>query len=228
MTQSIDVVIVGLGGVGTILAERLCRFLNFSQDYKSSILLIDGDKYEPKNYERQEFIGIGNKAETKAHELASRFKDIEFDVFDAYINEDNVQDVIGENTVVFICVDNHKSRMVINNYCKTLNDVTVVSGGNELTDGNAQLYVRKGGKDLTPDLCAYHPEIANPEDKLPDEMSCEELSVSEPQLYFTNLGVATLMCWLFYNSVVKGQHERSEVYFDILSMNSNSKIRIVK
>ena len=228
MTQSIDVVIVGLGGVGTILAERLCRFLNFSQDYKSSILLIDGDKYEPKNYERQEFIGIGNKAETKAHELASRFKDIEFDVFDAYINEDNVQDVIGENTVVFICVDNHKSRMVINNYCKTLNDVTVVSGGNELTDGNAQLYVRKGGKDLTPDLCAYHPEIANPEDKLPDEMSCEELSVSEPQLYFTNLGVATLMCWLFYNSVVKGQHDRSEVYFDILSMNSNSKIRIVK
>lgn len=228
MTQSIDVVIVGLGGVGTILAERLCRFLNFSQDYKSSILLIDGDKYEPKNYERQEFIGIGNKAETKAHELASRFKDIDFDVFDAYINEDNVQDVIGENTVVFICVDNHKSRMVINNYCKTLNDVTVVSGGNELTDGNAQLYVRKGGKDLTPDLCAYHPEIANPEDKLPDEMSCEELSVSEPQLYFTNLGVATLMCWLFYNSVVKGQHDRSEVYFDILSMNSNSKIRIVK
>lgn len=228
MTQSIDVVIIGLGGVGTILAERLCRFLNFSQDYKSSILLVDGDKYEPKNYERQEFVGIGNKAETKAHELASRFTDIDFDVFDAYINEDNVQDVIHENTIVFICVDNHKSRMVINNYCKTLKDVTVISGGNELTDGNAQLYVRKEGSDLTPDLCAYHPEIANPEDKLPDEMSCEELSVSEPQLYFTNLGVATLMCWLFYNSVVKGQHDRSEVYFDILSMNSNSKIRIVK
>ena len=228
MTQSINIAIVGLGGVGSILAERLCRFLNFSQDYKSLILLVDGDKYEPKNYERQEFIGIGNKAETKAHELASRFPKIEFDVFDAYINEDNIQDVISEDTVVFICVDNHKSRMVINNYCKTLNNVTIISGGNELTDGNAQLYVRKGGKDLTPDLCAYHPEIANPEDKLPDEMSCEELSVSEPQLYFTNLGVATLMCWLFYNSVVKGQHERSEVYFDILSMNSNSKIRIVK
>ena len=94
MTQSIDITIVGLGGVGSILAERLCRFLNFSQDYESSILLVDGDKYEPKNYERQEFVGIGNKAETKAHELASRFSNIEFDVFDSYINEDNVQDVI--------------------------------------------------------------------------------------------------------------------------------------
>lgn len=228
MTQSIDIAVIGLGGVGSILAERLCRFLNFSQDYESSILLVDGDDYEPKNYERQEFSGIGNKAETKAHELASRFSNIEFDVCDAYINADNVQDVITEGTVVFICVDNHKSRMIINNYCSTLKDVTVISGGNELTDGNAQLYVRKGGIDLTPDLCAYHPEIANPEDKLPDEMSCEELSQSEPQLYFTNLGVATLMCWLFYNSVVKNQHDRSEVYFDILSMNSNSKIRIVK
>lgn len=228
MTQSINVAIIGLGGVGTILVERLCRFLNFSRDYDTHVLLVDGDKYEPKNYERQEFTSIGNKAETKAHELAVKFRDIEFDVFDAYINESNVGDVITENTIVFICVDNHKSRMIINNYCNTLNDVIVISGGNELTDGNAQLYVRKGGKDLTPDLCAYHPEIANPDDKLPEELSCEELSQSEPQLYFTNLGVATLMCWLFYNAVVKEDYEKSEVYFDILSMNANAKIRIVK
>jgi len=228
MAQGINITIIGLGGVGTILAERLCRYLNFSQDYESSILLADGDQYEMKNFARQEFSGMGNKAETKANELAMKFSNITFDVFDAYINEANVAQVIKENTIVFICVDNHKSRMIINNYCKNLNDVTIVSGGNELTDGNAQLYVRKGGVDLTPDLCAYHPEIANPDDKLPDEMSCEELSQSEPQLYFTNLGVATLMCWLFYNSVVKDQHDRSEVYFDILSMNSNSKIRIVK
>lgn len=225
MTQSINAVIIGLGGVGTILAERLCRFLNFSRDYESEVLLVDGDKYEPKNYERQEFNSIGNKAETKAHELASKFRDIEFDVVESYINEENVGDIIKENTVVFVCVDNHKSRMIINNYCKTLNDITLISGGNELTDGNAQLYVRKGGKDLTPDLCAYHPEIANPDDKLPEELSCEELSESEPQLYFTNLGVATLMCWLFYNAIVKQDYEKSEVYFDILGMNANSKIR---
>jgi molybdopterin/thiamine biosynthesis adenylyltransferase len=228
MTQPINIVIIGLGGVGTILSERICRFLNYSRDYKASILLVDGDAYEIKNYERQEFNSIGNKAEVKANELAAKFRNIEFDVFDAYINGDNVVDVIRENTVVFICVDNHKSRMIINNYAKKMTDVTLISGGNELTDGNAQLYVKRGGEDITPDLCTYHPEIANPEDKLPDEMSCEELSKSEPQLYFTNLGVATLMCWVFYNAIVKEQYERSEVYFDMLSMNSNSKIRILK
>jgi len=202
------IVIIGLGGVGSILAEKVCRFINYGGFEEPEILLVDGDQYEPKNYERQEFIKIGNKADVKADELEVKFRNIDFDAFQEYINEKNIDSVIQNGNVVFICVDNHKSRMVINNYCRNLSDVTLISGGNELTDG--------------------HPEIANPDDKLPDEMSCEELSKSEPQLYFTNLGVATLMCWLFYNSVVNEQHDRSEVYFDIQTMNSDSKIRILK
>ena len=223
-----NIVIVGLGGVGSILVERICRYINYSVDEKKTVLLVDGDTYEVKNFERQDFTRIGNKADIKADELELKFENIEFDVVEEYINEENVKDIIQSGDIVFMCVDNHKSRMVINNYCKTLNDVTIISGGNELTDGNAQLYVRKGGVDLSPDLCAYHPEIANPDDKLPDEMSCEELSKSEPQLYFTNLGVATLMCWLFYNSVIGNQHDRSEVYFDIVTMTADSKIRPVR
>lgn len=223
-----NIVIVGLGGVGSILVERICRYINYSVDEKKTVLLVDGDTYEVKNFERQDFTRIGNKADIKADELELKFENIEFDVVEEYINEENVKDIIQSGDIVFMCVDNHKSRMVINNYCKTLNDVTIISGGNELTDGNAQLYVRKGGVDLSPDLCAYHPEIANPDDKLPDEMSCEELSKSEPQLYFTNLGVATLMCWLFYNSVIGNQHDRSEVYFDIVTMTADSKIRPIR
>ena len=222
------IVVVGLGGVGSLLVERICRYINYSVEEEKFVLLVDGDVYEPKNFERQDFTRIGNKADIKADELEVKFENITFDVVESYINEDNVKDIIESGDIVFICVDNHKSRMVINNYCKTLDDVTIISGGNELTDGNAQLYVRQGGVDLSPDLCAYHPEIANPDDKLPDEMSCEELSKSEPQLYFTNLGVATLMCWLFYNSVIGGQHDRSEVYFDIIAMTADAKIRPVK
>lgn len=220
--------VIGLGGVGSILVERLCRFINYSQDLTAEILLIDGDEYEQKNYERQEFSQLGNKADIKAGELEIKYPSLRFDAMEVFINEANVSDVIKEGDIVFICVDNHKSRMIINNYCKQLNDVTVISGGNEFTDGNVQLYVRRGGKDLTPDLCAYHPEIANPDDKLPEEMSCEELANSDPQLYFTNLGVATVMCWTFYNAVLRKQYERSEVYFDIISMTADAKTRIVK
>ena len=220
--------VIGLGGVGSILVERLCRFINYSQDLTAEILLIDGDEYEQKNYERQEFSQLGNKADIKATELEMKYPTLRFDAMEAFINEANVADVIKEGDIVFICVDNHKSRMIINNYCRQLQDVTVISGGNEFTDGNVQLYVRRGGNDITPDLCAYHPEIANPDDKLPEEMSCEELAASDPQLYFTNLGVATLMCWTFYNAIVREQYERSEVYFDIMSMSADAKNRIVK
>ena len=222
------ITVIGLGGVGSILVERLCRFLNFSQDLTADILLVDGDEYEQKNYERQEFSQLGNKADIKATELELKYPGLQFDAIEAFINEANVGDVIREGEIVFICVDNHKSRMIINNYCKTMKDVTLISGGNEFEDGNVQIYVRKEGEDLTPDLCAYHPEIADPDDKLPEEMSCEELAASDPQLYFTNLGVATLMCWSFYNAVLRQQYERSEVYFDITQMNADAKIRIVK
>ena len=223
-----NIKIIGLGGVGSILAERLCRFLNYGSEIVSKITLVDGDSYEEKNYVRQEFSTFGNKSEVKAGDLEIQYPDLDLDVYPAFVNETTLSDVIKEGDTVFLCVDNHKTRMIVNNYCKNLKDVTLISGGNELTDGNVQTYIRRDNVDKSPDLCAYHPEIANPDDKLPDEMSCEELSHSEPQLYFTNLGVATIMCWSFYNVVVRSQLEASEVYFDITSMNALAQKRTVK
>ena len=220
--------IIGLGGIGSILCERLARYLAYSAEPGFSLLLVDGDSYEAKNFERQDFTRMGNKAEVKAADLKMQFSGMNVGSFPAFVNETVMFEVIKEGDIVFMCVDNHKTRMLVSNYCKNLKDVTLISGGNDLTDGNVQIYIRKDGVDLTPDLCAYHPEIANPDDKLPEEMSCEELAESEPQLYFTNLGVATIMCWAFYNAVVKGQHEKSEIYFDITQMASSAKMRIVK
>jgi hypothetical protein len=69
--------------------------------------------------------------------------------------------------------------------------------------------------------------LENPVDKSPDEMSCEELSKSEPQLYFTNLMAASYMLVAFYN-VWKERLDFSEVYFDNVTMKADSKIRKVK
>lgn len=222
------ITIIGLGGVGSVLSERMARYLNYSREMKAEILLVDGDEYEPKNYERQEFNKLGNKADTKADELQIKYPELVFDAEESYVNNDNIESIIREDDIIFLCVDNHKTRMIVSNYCKTLKNTTLISGGNDFTDGNVQLYVRRDGKDLTPDLCAYHPEIANPDDKSPEEMSCEELSQSDPQLYFANVSVATIMCWIFYNAVVKGHFEVSEVYFDMIRMSADAKVRPVK
>jgi molybdopterin/thiamine biosynthesis adenylyltransferase len=224
-----NVVIIGLGGIGSIISEKVLRYLHTDPTSRGHRLtFIDGDEYEEKNLIRQDFLVWGNKAKSKYDELNDRFINVSLGFRDYFINEKNIYLTIQENDIIFLCVDNHKSRKVVSDYCKTLQNVTLISGGNEYTDGNAQLYVRRGGVDITPDLCAYHPEIRNSLDKSPEQMSCIELQAAAPQLYFTNMSVATMMLWLFYNSIVRSDFSKSEVYFDMVSMSADSKIRRVK
>jgi len=220
-----NIVIIGLGGVGSILCDNLARYLNYS-DIKASVSLVDGDYYETRNNERQTFIRLGDKAVVKCSEMSLKFNNVIFQDFNEFINEDNVSSLITEDSIVFLCVDNHISRKIISDYCQTLNNITIISGGNEYTDGNVQLYQRKGGVNVTASLTEYHPEIEFPEDQSPEDMSCEELSHSEPQLLFTNLTVATIMCWMFYAiHKEKDVTKYGEVYFDISSMATLAKTR---
>jgi len=217
--------IVGLGGIGSALCDNLCRFLNH-QPTRCRLVLIDGDDYEIKNKARQSFNQLGNKARVKCTEMRLSHENISFDDVAEYLTPSNIGEYIQEDDVVFLCVDNHKTRKVVSDHAKTLENVIVISGGNEYTDGNVQIFIREGGENKTPSLSDYHPEIAHPGDKSPDEMSCEELANSEPQLLFANLSVATIMCWTFYN-ILEGKlaQNSSEVYFDMLKMNTLAKQR---
>ena len=100
-TTELYISVIGLGGVGSILVERLCRFLNYSKDLTAELLLVDGDEYEQKNYERQEFSRLGNKADIKATELEMKYNGLRFDAFEAFIDESNIEEVIKEGDIVF-------------------------------------------------------------------------------------------------------------------------------
>ena len=224
-----NISIIGLGGIGSILVNTLSRYLDTNCSlHPVHIKLVDGDDYEPKNTIRQEFIYFGNKAYIKKRELSNKFSNIYYEDFQMFLDDNFISEIISENSIVFVAVDNHKTRKLVSDYAKKLNDIIIISGGNELTDGNVQIFIRKGGENVTPSLTDYHPEIENFEDKLPNEMSCEELSNSAPQLYFTNFMVAGHMCSAFYNVIEKNNYKVSEVYFDLLTMNANAKKRIPK
>lgn len=227
--KNLAVRIIGLGGVGSALCEPICRFIHYMKDVGTrEVTLVDGDSYEVKNQERQTFYEMGNKASVKCLELADAFPDISFEDIGHFVNGDNVHRIIYEGDIVFVCVDNHHTRKLISDYTKTLRNVLVISGGNEYEDGNVQIYLRKGGIDITPTLTDYHPEIDSPEDRSPEDMSCEELASSDPQLLFTNLTAATIMCQAFYNVAVREIEDPSrvaEIYFDITTMNVLSKLR---
>jgi len=225
--KQLNINVIGLGGIGSELCEKVAKFFNFQKDYHIRMTLIDGDSYELRNQERQMFSGIDNKAVVKHGDLMAQYENIELSFCTTYVTPENIHELLHDGDIVLLAVDNHKTRMVVSKFCSGLDNVVLISGGNELLDGNVQIYVRKEGNDQTPRLTDYHPEIAVPQDKLPTEMSCEELAEAEPQLYFVNLGVATLMCWALYNVIIQDSVHYSEVYFDMPSMKADSKVRKV-
>jgi len=229
MTNNIKV--IGLGGIGSIFIDKLSRYVSFGETSKTkfNITLVDGDHYENKNYERQEFIYLKNKAFSKMEDLNGKFNQDTISLaIDKYVNESNINTIINDGDTIFLCVDNHATRKLVSDYVKTLNNCILISGGNDYIDGNVQVYIRDDGKDITPSLTEYHSEIDNPTDEHPEDMSCEELSNSAPQLYFSNLTVATIMCWVLY-SLQQGKFDvkKPEIYFDIELMSIIPKTRIV-
>jgi molybdopterin/thiamine biosynthesis adenylyltransferase len=210
----LEIKAIGIGGIGCALLPFLCRYLNYAGE-RTRLTLIDGDRFERPNAPRQAFAALGNKAEVKARELAEEFEALSLRAVPAYLSADNATRLVAPGDVVFLMVDNHASRHLMDEHAATLSDLTLISGGNDFEDGNIQVYLRRDGRDLTPRLSRYHPEIARPHDRHPAELSCEELmAAGAPQLLFTNLMVASLMLNAFY-ALRRDLPGYCEVYLDI-------------
>ncbi len=210
----LEIKAIGIGGIGCALLPFLCRYLNYA-GARARLTLIDGDSFERANAPRQAFPRLGNKAEVKARELAQEFEALSLRAVPEYVTAANVIRLLAAGDVVFLMVDNHASRRLVDEHAATLSDLTLISGGNDFEDGNIQVYLRRQGRDLTPRLSRYHPEIAQPQDRHPAELSCEELmAAGAPQLLFTNLMVAALMLNAFYG-LSRDLPGYCEVYLDI-------------
>lgn len=219
-----EIKVIGLGGIGGALLPYLCRYLQ-SEGERVRITLVDGDDFETKNLDRQSFETLGNKAKVKAQELAREFPGLSFRAIPEYVTESNIEEVVREGDITFLAVDNHKTRSLVGRRCEALDEIVLISGGNDLTDGNVQVHVRRGGEDLTFPLARFHPEIQDPQDRSPAEMSCEELQqASSPQLLFTNLAVASAMLNAFYSFRI-GKLGYDEVYLDIVEGRINPVAR---
>jgi molybdopterin/thiamine biosynthesis adenylyltransferase len=219
MAGKINIKLIGVGGIGCALAPFLARYLQAERQVTSEevrITLVDGDTFESRNSTRQGFETLGNKAKVKATELARSFPDLSFRAIPEFVTAENLPRVVKPGDLVFLAVDNHATRGAVSRRCEELSDVVLISGGNDFTDGNVQVYVRQEGRDITLPLTRFHPEIADPKDKSPAEMSCEELAaVAAPQLLFMNLSVASAMLNAFY-AWRSGRLLYGEVYLDIV------------
>jgi hypothetical protein len=206
LTTGAAVKVIGLGGVGSIVARYGAVFLA-SLAQEARLVLIDGDTFEHSNTARMLFSTCGNKATVLGHELLTGFVDSNLSLLavEEFVTPANATRLIQCGDICLLCVDNHATRKLVNDHCAQLSDICLISGGNDGvgedssgtfargTYGNVQIYVRLHGNDITPSLVEHHLEIANPVDHLPSDLSCTELVTSTPQILFANLAVASAM-----------------------------------
>lgn len=216
--------VVGAGGIGCHLLEPLSRYLSYVED-DCEITVIDGDKFEDRNKDRQRFTSCENKAEHTVSKLKKDFPKVHFRSKPEYLTNDNVISLIRESDTIFLCVDNHNTRKLVSDRCEELENVTLISGGNDFTDGNVILYKRVDGNDVGRSPTKLYSKIANPEDKNPgtltdnERQGCQQEAVANPQLLFMNLAIASTMLNCYYANE-QGKADFEQVYVDILTQRS--------
>lgn len=199
--------LIGVGGVGGIVARYGAIYL--ASLGPSQLTLIDGDDFEPKNFERMFFKDFGKKSDVVMRDIKPCMAHTQLLLRSKpeYVTPSNIAKVIRGGDIVMCCVDNHATRKMISDHVRTLANVCLISGGNDGvtehtrgTAGNVQVHIRKDGVDVTPDLGAFHAEIESPQDKRPDQVSCTAMLASVPQMLLTNIAVASAMLralWLY-------------------------------
>jgi molybdopterin/thiamine biosynthesis adenylyltransferase len=180
-------IIIGTGGVGSWLAPALCRILD-----PDRVTLIDGDKLEKKNLDRQlfneEHIGQ-NKAEALARLYGCEGIPKWFSMGQFEINEGDW---------LMVCVDNHPARLAALQECDS-NGCRAIFGANETYSAEACFYIR-GWRGTGLDPRVYYPEILTDHsgDPRATAIGCTgEAQQTNRQLASANFMAAALMLQLF-------------------------------
>lgn len=232
MSEHINLIIVGAGGTGGHLYDRVTRLafgMNSDPERPNlNLVLIDGDDVESANLIRQNFteddIGIN-----KATALNLRYEEqlgIEAKVSQDYLQ--SPQDVIShfdssaQMNILIGAVDNHSTRYLFEQAMQVSKDdynaVWIDSGNNE-RDGQA---IVSGSKkvlqfDKVLEFVPNHEEPLSPFEKYPETfmdfsglnanplaLSCELAAIHSPQNIAANIIAADLL-FMLINKLVGGE-----------------------
>lgn len=220
--MSATIAIIGLGGIGSWLLEPLIRFAKGRVDLKE-VILIDGDHYSVRNQTRQcihpKLTGM-NKASAAALKMRQYFPHINFKEVPEFITRENIDTIFEDRSYLFIfnCCDNNFCRKIVSEWV-TLHirdQITLFSGGNELTDGNSHIHKVKHGHLYARSILLSHPEVKDaPEEEDRSKMSCQQLAniPSSNQIIVTNFWAAAIMLQQFY--LMLENITLQETFFDI-------------
>lgn len=203
-------ILIGAGGTGSHFIAPALAYLHAYQTNRDEVwefTVVDGDKYEYKNLERQlfnpDFVG-----QNKADALVAMYDRYPVKSLPEFIGKDHMVDLIPEYSTVFIGVDNYSVRAIIVEHAAQLKNVVVINAGNEKSDGSIQIWVREDGKNITPPLTFCHPEIQYSAADDRSAMTCAQAALipGGEQLILANFTAAQGMLhalWRVHSGAIK-------------------------
>lgn len=207
------------------------------------LTIIDGDIVQPANIRRQLFIEQDlhmNKALVLGARYAAAFG-LEVGAYPHYLTPDTsvrgLQSVIPNGSVVVGAVDNAATRRLLHELLRKYRDVVYLDSGNagipaqdtgrvainELTpsgegyDGQVVCGARIDHEPVLPFAAEVFPdliEVEDPEDRLPTEIPCGEVIVSNPQRQVVNVLAATVLLSYLTPILTEGVVPNSLTFFD--------------
>lgn len=221
MAQKI-IVIVGAGGIGSNLFQKLARYAPEEFD----ILLIDGDIVEEKNILRQCFtkVDIGNyKAEALATKANNTLKNRQYS-YNKYLSttEDEgaqtVEDLCIDynHVVLFGCVDNNPARMQLEKFFKnTSKSVLYIDAANESKTGDVVSCLKRPGELIQGALRSmYDANVSIDKENDPNIPSCGDfLDAGNIQTLIANDKAAIIALEVF-DSYLNRELKEGLVVFD--------------
>jgi molybdopterin/thiamine biosynthesis adenylyltransferase len=110
------VCIVGVGGLGGHVAEILARI------GVGRLRLVDGDRFEDSNLNRQRFADAASlghpKAQTAQQQIAVINPAVEVAVLSELLTEENGADLLGEADIAVDCLDSLTARLALQTACR--------------------------------------------------------------------------------------------------------------
>lgn len=247
-SRPVKVVMLGAGGTGAHIAPHLYRLL-YALERPVKFIICDGDKVEPKNLVRQNFTQA-DLGENKARVIAERYSEafgLETSYVPSFIESAErleelvkpeviytgryvhngeggllVRETVPELVILIGAVDNNRSRKLCHEVFLQARDLIYIDSGNGEYTGQIVCGVRRAGKTFYKSVGMLYPEVNDPEDLFPTEVSCAEASVSAPQTIVANLMAATAVVTMIYNILVMGDNTVQQTTFSTRSVNIRS------
>lgn len=217
--RKFHILLFGAGGTGGDFAKMILPILRKEE---ICITIIDGDRVEKKNLERQAFLSEDiqrNKAVSLREKIIKSYPSLVDRVhcIDHYIDSaDQLRDIPILGLPILVgAVDNHRARQVADKYIREKNGIWIDSA-NEYSYGEVVTGIVHRNRIISPLRSDIFPEVLTDTGKRASEESCGAVNLSSPQHQATNL-MAAAICTRICEDIICRQKVKGGIdYFSAL------------